>query len=175
MISRKVDANETYSFRHQLNFTDDVTEFNLKLIETSFGTNVDPPESGLDGIAQVIACKDRINWREQSRKILIHITDASYHSAGDGILAGITQPYDGKCYLDDEGYYIMEKEMDYPSVGHISQMATDEQITILFVSSLNDESIYFNLKNTVYGSYTANNYETNVITSTLKNIYEVCW
>ncbi|XP_073941118.1 integrin beta pat-3-like [Choristoneura fumiferana] len=171
-FQENVDANETYSFKHQLSLTDNMTAFNLTLNGTNFGNNVDPPESGLDGIAQVIACKKLINWRDQSRKILIHITDASYHSAGDGMLAGLTRPYDGKCYLNEEGYYEMEKEMDYPSVGLISKMATDEQITILFVSSSTDESPYFNLMNAIYGSYTANNYDTHVITSTLKNTYE---
>ncbi|KAI8427302.1 hypothetical protein MSG28_001889 [Choristoneura fumiferana] len=121
-FQENVDANETYSFKHQLSLTDNMTAFNLTLNGTNFGNNVDPPESGLDGIAQVIACKKLINWRDQSRKILIHITDASYHSAGDGMLAGLTRPYDGKCYLNEEGYYEMEKEMDYPSVGLISQL-----------------------------------------------------
>ena len=50
--------------------------------------NVDNPEGGLDALLQVMACKDRIGWRPDSRKIILVATDNDYHNAMDGKLAG---------------------------------------------------------------------------------------
>ena len=52
--------------------------------------NLDAPESGFDAIMQAIACKDRIGWRDQARRLLIYSTDASFHYAGDGKVPYIT-------------------------------------------------------------------------------------
>lgn len=47
-------------------------------------TNVDPPESGLDGIMQSVVCAKEIGWREKARRLLVYSTDAPFHIAGDG-------------------------------------------------------------------------------------------
>ncbi|GBP33668.1 Integrin beta-PS [Eumeta japonica] len=80
----------------------------------SLGSNYDPSEGGLDALAQVLACKEKIGWRNDSRKIIIFLTDQSYHVAGDGKWAGIFTPYDGQCYMENN-QYTKELEMDYPS------------------------------------------------------------
>ena len=50
-------------------------------------TNADNPEGTFDAMAQSVLCKDVVGWRDNSRKILIVITDAVIHMAGDGIVS----------------------------------------------------------------------------------------
>ena len=47
---------------------------------------MDAPEGGFDGLMQVMACEDRIGWRERGRvrRMVVFVTDAGYHQAGDG-------------------------------------------------------------------------------------------
>ena len=56
--------------------------------------NVDDPENGLEGLAQVVACEDIIGWRarnatgrERGRtRIVLFLTDAHFHYSGEGIV-----------------------------------------------------------------------------------------
>lgn len=109
--------------------------------------------SGFDALAQAITCTSEVGWSQFSRKIIIYISDVLYHVAGDGKVAGITQPYDGKCYTKD-GIYTKELEMDYPSIGMIRKLAADNDVIIIF-TVLNEERIrenYEKLKESIRGS-----------------------
>lgn len=90
------------------------------------------PTGGLDALAQAMVCTEEIGWRKDSRKIIIYISDQLFRVAGDGKKAGITQPYDGKCYTKN-GTYTKELEMDFPSIGIVRKLAADSDMTILFV------------------------------------------
>ena len=46
--------------------------------------NLDAPEGGFDAVMQAVVCKDKIGWREKSRKLLVFSTDSGFHYAGDG-------------------------------------------------------------------------------------------
>lgn len=87
---------------------------------------------GFDALAQAMVCTDEIGWRKDSTKIIIYISDALFSIAGDGKAAGITQPYDGKCYTKN-GTYTKELEMDFPSIGIIRKLAADSDMTIIFI------------------------------------------
>lgn len=102
-----------------------------------------------------MVCKERIGWRDKSRKIILFATDEDFHFAMDGKLIGILEPNDGHCHLDGImgkpgnffhnyfikvkvifkyvlsiilGYYTKSKELDYPSISHINAIA---QVTLL--------------------------------------------
>lgn len=47
--------------------------------------------------------QDQIGWRNVTR-LLVFATDDGFHFAGDGKLAGILTPNDGKCHLEDNMY-----------------------------------------------------------------------
>ncbi|CAH2104938.1 unnamed protein product [Euphydryas editha] len=166
------NSSLTYSFRNKLKLTDDFELFKNIVSETSFGSNYDPQEGTLDALAQVITCKNEIGWRNESRKIIIVLTDQSYHVAGDGKWAGIFQPYDGKCYTED-GVYTKELEMDYPSVGIINKLASEDEIIIFFVVNNDVKNIYEFLSKSISGSKVAT-YEGNEdkIVQILKKTYE---
>ena len=70
---------------------------------------------------QVLLCPERIGWRNDTTKIIVLITDAPCHIAGDGILAGIWRPLEHKCSLDEDGKY-SGLDYDYPSISEVNYM-----------------------------------------------------
>jgi integrin beta 1 len=161
----------TYSFKNRLSLTNNAEEFRKAVKDTPFGYNFDEPEGGLDALAQVIRCKDEIGWRNESRKIIVFLTDGPYHTAGDGRVAGIFQPYDGQCYMKNN-VYAKELEMDYPSVSIINKMSSDEEITVIFVVKSNRQNLYSHLSEAISGSKCIT-YDGDKIMTLLRDIYEV--
>lgn len=157
-----------------MKLTNDLDLFKKIINETEFGYNSDEPEGGLDALAQVITCKDVIGWRNESRKLIIFLTDATYHVAGDGIIGGIYKPYDGKCYTNEKGDYTKELEMDYPSVSIIRKLAADEEITIIFAVKTTLITLYSHLSQAISGSKHVS-YEggNNKIANILTDVYKV--
>ena len=74
-------------------------------------------------------CLEQIGWRNDSRKIVILLTDAEQHYALDGILGGLTERFDMRCKLEKMNLdaeqnvllYGGEQDYDYPSFGQVSQ------------------------------------------------------
>ena len=103
-----------------------------------------------------MVCVNRIGWRERSRRLLLFVTDAYSHLAGNGRvkskliffqalntngesfryrglqLGGVIAPNDGKCHLNSTGMYVEATNQDYPSVGQISRLAKDNAINLIF-------------------------------------------
>lgn len=49
--------------------------------------------------------QEKIGWRSDASHLLVLTTDAKTHLALDGRIAGIVQPNDGQCYLDNDNIY----------------------------------------------------------------------
>ncbi|XP_026327015.1 integrin beta pat-3-like isoform X2 [Hyposmocoma kahamanoa] len=132
----KIDKdNPISSYRHLLSLTTDYKEFQTAVTNMSISKNVRDDgftSGGFDALAQAMVCTDEIGWRKDSTKIIIYMSDALFSIAGDGKAAGITQPYDGKCYTKN-GTYTKELEMDFPSIGIIRKLAADSDMTIIFI------------------------------------------
>ena len=45
-----------------------------------------------------------IGWRDPARKVIFFATDAVFHVAGDGKLAGIVEPNEGVCGMSNNKY-----------------------------------------------------------------------
>uniref|UniRef100_A0A8C7S945 Integrin beta n=1 Tax=Oncorhynchus mykiss TaxID=8022 RepID=A0A8C7S945_ONCMY len=127
----KNPCQPAFSFKHVLKLTEDVEEFERKVSKQSISSNLDNPESGFDAIMQVAVCQDDIGWGNATR-ILVYTSDDIFHLAGDGKLAGIYQPNDGKCHLNSNGLYNKDTVYDYPSVGHLSQVLSANNIRLIF-------------------------------------------
>ncbi|XP_057381289.1 integrin beta-PS-like [Daphnia carinata] len=146
----------TYSFRHQLSMSADVNKFTETVNSTSIVSTFDVPEGGFDALLQAMVCKDRIGWREKSRRLIVFATDAHSHLAGNGRLGGIIQPNDGLCHLDPDNTYIEALNQDYPSLGQISRFAKDNDINIIFAVTNDVKSSYQEFSKFVPGSSVAN-------------------
>ncbi|XP_068621175.1 integrin beta-PS-like [Battus philenor] len=169
-FTTSVDSKLTYSFKHHLSLTKSYENFKETLENVTMGQNYDEPEGGLEALAQVMVCKEEIGWRSQSRKIVVLLTDGSYHAAGDGKSAGIIKPYDGKCYTKN-GVYLNDVIMDYPSVGIINKLARDEQITVVFAVSTTQQVVYKKLSTAIRDSWSTT-YGNADMAEILKDIYE---
>ena len=69
----------------------------------------------------MVLCKDLFNFRENTNKIIVFITDAPCHIAGDGILAGIWKPYNHSCLVDGNNKY-EGLAYDYPSLSEVDYL-----------------------------------------------------
>ncbi|VEN56395.1 unnamed protein product, partial [Callosobruchus maculatus] len=117
-----------YSFKNHLSLTSNYEEFVNNVKAAKVSGNLDSPEGGFDAIMQAIVCKEKIRWRKQARHLLVFSTDAEFHIAGDGKLAGVIEPNIAKCYTDDREYL----KYDYPSVSQLNYVAQENNINIIF-------------------------------------------
>ena len=53
--------------------------------------NHDVPEAMLEALLQAVVCRDTIGWRNESRKLILVVTDQGFHTAGDGIVSVFTK------------------------------------------------------------------------------------
>nr|XP_006629496.1 PREDICTED: integrin beta-7 [Lepisosteus oculatus] len=136
--TRMDTCQPAFSFRNVLPLTDNAKEFEKKVSTQNISGNLDPPEAGLDALMQAAVCQEQIGWKNVTR-ILVYTSDDTFHTAGDGKLAGIYFPNDGLCHLNSEGLYEKSTEYDYPSVGHLSQVLAANNIQLIF--AVNDKSV----------------------------------
>ncbi|KAG0714156.1 Integrin beta-1-B [Chionoecetes opilio] len=141
------DCVETFSFKNILAVTDDRKAFQDKVNYTQSSTNVDLPEGTLDALMQVASCPHKVNWRSKGLRVVVVFTDAGFHVAGDGRLAGITTPNDKQCHLDAEGEYTHSKLHDYPSVSELTSVLEDSNLYTTFVVAENLVPLYSMLAN----------------------------
>jgi protocadherin alpha len=93
-------------------------------------------------------CIKAINWTQTAWHLVVVATDASFHSAGEGRLAGIFTPNDGLCHLDSNGAggrYTYATEQDYPSVSQIRKVLHDNRISPIFAVTSDWKYLYKNL------------------------------
>ncbi|KAG7312158.1 hypothetical protein JYU34_001619 [Plutella xylostella] len=122
----------TYSFRHHLSLTTQVNDFIEHIKNSSVTANLDNAESQLDALVQAVTCGGRIGWAENSRKIVILLSDGLMHTAGDGKLGGAIQRNDEQCHLDENGYYNLAGTYDYPSVSQIYRLLEAYKVNVIF-------------------------------------------
>lgn len=113
-------------------------DFSNKVNKAATSTNMDTPEGGFDAIMQAIVCKEVIGWRKNARHLLVLSSDAIFHVAGDGKLAGIIEPNDGKCHMKDD-IYTDSLVYDYPSVSHINYIGKENNIYFIFAIVKNEK------------------------------------
>uniref|UniRef100_A0A6Q2YFW2 Integrin beta n=1 Tax=Esox lucius TaxID=8010 RepID=A0A6Q2YFW2_ESOLU len=133
-----------FGYRHVLSMTADKATFQKEVNKQNISGNLDSPEGTLDAIMQAAVCGDRIGWRNSSTRIIVLTTDDGFHMAGDGKLAGILEPNDEKCYLENK-IYSKSSEMDYPSVGQVATQLENNNIQPIFAVTKNMEGVSFDV------------------------------
>lgn len=141
-----------YGYKHKMKLTSDVAEFEANVQSAPISGNLDSPEGGLDATMQAMICWDHIGWRKNARHILVYSTDATYHIAGDGRLAGLVEPNDEQCHLDADGSYTHAELLDYPSISQIHKQAQEKNINIIFAVVENMVDTYEELSKRINGS-----------------------
>ncbi|XP_072566975.1 integrin beta-1-like [Paramormyrops kingsleyae] len=136
-----------FSYKNVLSLTSNGTEFNRLVSEQQISGNLDSPEGGFDAMMQVAVCGEHIGWRNVTR-LLVFSTDAGFHFAGDGKLGGIVLPNDGKCHLEDN-IYSMSHYYDYPSIAHLVQKLSENNIQTIFAVTQDYQPIYKELRSLI--------------------------
>jgi protocadherin alpha len=148
-------CDPTYSFRHIVPLTKDAQTFSDRVNEQQISGNQDFPEGGFDGFLQAIVCTDVIGWRAVSRKILLYISDAGFHFAGDGLLGGVIKPNDGECHMqggeaienpDGTLDYNLWDRLDYPSIGQVAEKLDEFDIIPIFAVVRSFQDLYGRLQ-----------------------------
>ncbi|XP_049808264.1 integrin beta-PS-like [Schistocerca nitens] len=150
--NRSVPCDPAYEFRNHLSLQKNITLFTETVRKVNMSGNFDAPEGTLDAVLQAVTCTERINWRKNSRKVVLVATDNGFHIAGDGKLGGIIIPNDGECHLDSEGYYSMSVSQDYPSISLITQRIQEESAHVIFAVTSNRIQVYQELEKLLLGS-----------------------
>ncbi|XP_026061499.1 integrin beta-1-like isoform X1 [Carassius auratus] len=141
------NCTSPFSYKNVLSLTSDGSQFNTLVSKQQISGNLDSPEGGFDAIMQVAVCANQIGWRNVTR-LLVFSTDAGFHFAGDGKLGGIVLPNDGKCHLQDN-MYTMSHYYDYPSIAHLVQKLSENNIQTIFAVTKEFQPVYQELKNLI--------------------------
>lgn len=147
-------APSTHSFRARLPLSYDLNGF-VSLVSTISGItgNIDPPENPIEGFLQAILCKELVRWPNynttyEPRRVILLLTDDTFHFRREGITGGIQEPFNYKCYIPDtvnsttldettRNRYIDEASMkyDYPSFTQLRNAFVENNIIPIFGNS----------------------------------------
>ncbi|XP_037313457.2 integrin beta-2 [Pungitius pungitius] len=155
-----------FGYRHVLSMTSTEEEFKSKVTEQFISGNLDSPEGSLDAMMQAALCGDKIGWRNSSTRLIVLTTDAGFHMAGDGKLAGILEPNDEHCHMENN-LYTNSIEMDYPSVGQLAVQLEKSNIQPIFAVTTNVETVYTQLSQRIPKS------AVGVLSSDSKNVVQL--
>ncbi|KAM3862336.1 integrin beta-2-like [Diretmus argenteus] len=152
-----------FGYRHVLSMTSKEDEFQEQVRKQLISGNLDTPEGSLDAMMQAAVCGDKIGWRNSSTRLIVLTTDAGFHMAGDGKLAGILEPNDEQCHMQNN-IYDKNNEMDYPSVGQLARQLEKNNIQPIFAVTKNVTRVYTQLSKMIPKS------EVGLLTSDSANI-----
>ncbi|XP_071340737.1 integrin beta-2 isoform X2 [Trachinotus anak] len=170
-LQKPCDENDqqcqaAFGYRHVLSLTPDKDEFNRKVSQQFISGNLDSPEGSLDAMMQAAVCGDIIGWRNSSTRLIVLTTDAGFHMAGDGKLAGILEPNDEQCHMA-HNLYTESSEMDYPSVGQLAMRLEKNNIQPIFAVTENVVPVYKQLSQMIPKS------EVGVLSSDSNNVVQL--
>eukprot|EP00117_Sycon_ciliatum_P023626 scpid49462/ scgid3434/ Integrin beta-5 len=163
----KMCANCTlpYAFENAVPLNDNETKFVNGLTGRRISASLDRPEGTFEAMMQVLVCPEEIGWRPTAHRVLIVATDTGYHAAGDGRLAGIALPNDGRCHLDADGTYSAWNTYDYPSLGQINNFAQLNSVNIIFAIKDGATEQYNFVRDFIQNSVQVSLQETNTVNS----------
>uniref|UniRef100_A0A3Q2D9A5 Integrin beta n=2 Tax=Cyprinodon variegatus TaxID=28743 RepID=A0A3Q2D9A5_CYPVA len=155
-----------FGYRHVLSMTSSERQFREEVAKQYISGNLDSPEGSLDAMMQAAVCGDQIGWRNSSTRLIVLATDAGFHMAGDGKLAGILEPNDEHCHIKNN-LYVKSSEMDYPSVGQLAIQLEKNNVQPIFAVTENVKNVYDNLSKMIPKS------EVGVLSSDSKNVVQL--
>lgn len=158
-----ISTNDTcvspFSFKHRQSISDDYTSFERSVNKTQISGNVDPPEGVFDALLQIAKCPTTMAWRNDSTHLVVVTTDAPFHSALDGKIAGLLEPFDMNCHMeqsineDNVWEYTKNTEFDYPSIGQLKLALAEARIQPIFAVTDNRKALYQDLQKLIPSAF----------------------
>uniref|UniRef100_A0A3B3CFK2 Integrin beta n=1 Tax=Oryzias melastigma TaxID=30732 RepID=A0A3B3CFK2_ORYME len=164
--SKTEECQAAFGYRHVLSLTNSKERFRTEVSGQKISGNLDSPEGSLDAMMQAAVCKDVIGWRNSSTRLIVLATDAGFHMAGDGKLAGILEPNDEGCHMQNN-LYIKSNDMDYPSVGQLARQLEKNNIQPIFAVTQNMETVFKELSKLIPKS------EVGVLSEDSRNVVQL--
>lgn len=103
------------------------------------GSGNDAPEAQLEALLQTALRPTEIGFQTGAKHVVVLFTDANYHVAGDGALAGITTPNNLDAVLDGATPGTGE---DYPEVAALRQQLINGNILPIFAVTASEIATY---------------------------------
>ncbi|XP_019644414.1 PREDICTED: uncharacterized protein LOC109485312 [Branchiostoma belcheri] len=142
-----------YIFKNVLPLTNQTDRLGEVVRFQKNSSNADLPEGVLDGMLQATVCQGPIGWRKQATRLLLVATDAGFHYAGDGKLAGLVTPNDGRCHVGSDGNFIKDAvNQDFPSVAQLKGLLEEHNTMSIFAVTQRSLHIYEELSQLLEGS-----------------------
>uniref|UniRef100_A0AAR5QAY3 Integrin beta n=1 Tax=Dendroctonus ponderosae TaxID=77166 RepID=A0AAR5QAY3_DENPD len=130
--SREERCDQTYLFKHSLNFTEEISQFFQQVNSSKISANVDDLDGALEAIYQILVCDRRFGWSNYARKIILLSTDSLLHIEGDGILAGVSEVNIHElCLVNSTGDHTQPLKYDFPSVGTIKRLLRRQKTNLI--------------------------------------------
>lgn len=110
-----------------------------KVQKAQVSANIDGPEAALSAMLQSVVCSET-NWRQNSLKLLLVITESWFHHGGDGMgqMAGLVDKHPGTCQVDPRTDLIkFGNKYDYPSIAQVSNILRENDIIPIFALKQN--------------------------------------
>ncbi len=133
-----------YVFKQHLALTNDQNAFKNALDALVIGDGNDIPEAQLESLMQVALHSDDIGFRGDAVKVVVLMTDAPFHKAGDGSRARISKANNGDGVLDGSPAGTGE---DYPAVAQAAAALKQAGILPIFAVTRDAMSDYQTLVN----------------------------
>jgi len=138
------NASGDYVFKQHLTMTRDQNAFKNALDVLEIGDGNDVPEAQLESLMQVALRSDEIGFRGDAVKVVVLMTDAPFHVAGDGARARINKPNNGDAVLDGSPAGTGE---DYPSVAQAASALKQAGVLPIFAVTRDAMGSYQTLVN----------------------------
>ncbi len=122
-----------------LPITNDAAELTAVYTAMATRNGVDAPESQIEALMQLALRTGEVGFRADSARFVVLFTDAPFHKAGDGAVAGITTPNNGDAILDG---VIPGTGEDYPMVSQLKAALEAANIIPIFAIAGGVESAY---------------------------------
>ncbi|KAJ2944557.1 hypothetical protein O0L34_g3906 [Tuta absoluta] len=167
------------TFNNHLSLTNKIDKFVKTVSNIEAENNLDDPECGLDALMQVMVCSEQIGWRPDARRLIILLTDDTYHSAGDGRAVGAYMQNDMQCHLvnskNPNVKHTYDKKAsllyDYPSVSQINYVASKNNMYLFFVTKQKVAKEYQDLSKAIIGAEFVELAPKNNLSIIIKNHY----
>jgi hypothetical protein len=131
-----------YVYRTDLPLTTEPATLQSVIGDFTILSGDDGPEAQLEALLQTARRTTQIGFRDNTRRVVVVATDASFHEAGDGIAAGITTPNNLDAILDGNPPGTGE---DYPAIEDVRQALLRANIVPIFAVTEDEIGTYENL------------------------------
>ncbi len=129
-------------YRQEVALSKDTAALTLAYTGMVASNGADGPEAQIEALMQLALHVTDVGFRTNSARFVVLFTDAPFHSAGDGLAAGITTANNGDAILDGTPAGTGE---DYPAIAQLKLALEAANIIPIFAVAGGNDAAYLTL------------------------------